>query len=153
LLNDPDAALRASAALALARIDPSDQAAAAALQNEFVKVAALNAAAAGMAAGRAELTNQLAARQRQDQAAAAAEARRRESAPAEDARKDAYLNTLMARVKQADLFSLPADQLQDIDAKMGRLDPSAIPYIVRTINELLATSKGASFLAEGMDFT
>jgi hypothetical protein len=178
LRTDPDASLRAGAALALARIDPSDGESAAALQNEFVQIASLSADAVG----RSVQTNRLAIRQREDQAAAAAsrqgaalaaaearkeaaraaqqaeahkraeqaEARRK---AAEAARQDAYLNRLMNQLLLLDQSSLSKDQLLDVETKVAGLSPSAIPYLVRTINRLVATPYAQGELAKGMDFT
>jgi len=181
--------VRAGAALALARIDPTDGESAAALQNEFVQIASLTA----VAAAQAEQTNQLAMQKRENQAAAiaarqeaalaaqqaaarkraeeaeaarqAAEAARQAAArkqaeqaeaarqAAEAARQDAYLTGLMNQLLLADQASLTADQLKDVEAKVAQLDPSAIPYLVRTINRLAATPYAQGELAKGMDFT
>jgi HEAT repeat protein len=156
LRDDPDTALRAGAALALARIDPSDAEAAVALQNEFVKIAGLSAAAAGQS----ELQNQLAVRRQEDLAAAAADARRKAAEAAEarrkaaeNARQNAGIGKLMNLLLLADQASLSADQLSDLSVKLAQLNPTAIPYVVQTANQLLATPSVRGELAQGMDFT
>jgi HEAT repeat protein len=160
LRTDADAALRAGAALALARIDPSDAESAAALQNEFVQIASLTA----VAAAQAEQTIQLVIRQRENLAAAVAARReaalaaqqaaaRKRAEEAEARRKDAYLTGLMNQLLLADQFGVTNDQLLHVQAKLDQLDPSAIPYLVRTINQLAATPSASGGLANGLDFT
>jgi hypothetical protein len=145
LLNDSDAALRAAVALALIRIDPTDAAAAAVLQNEFVKVAALNAAVAGR--------TEFAVRQRAAAANAVLEARgaaaRQREEQAADARLSASLPGLMNQLLLVDQGGISDDQVSAVVSRVDSLPAGAIPYVVQTANRLMATPYGRAQLGSG----